>query len=54
MRNALHKLTPGNNLAAVAEELREPERAREAAVQRASACWRNSTLPSRNWCAWAC
>ncbi|THD07171.1 antitoxin Xre/MbcA/ParS toxin-binding domain-containing protein [Rhodanobacter lindaniclasticus] len=34
MRNALHKLTPGHNLAAVAEELRELERAREAAVQR--------------------
>lgn len=34
MRNALHKLTPANSLAAVAEELRELERAREAAVQR--------------------
>jgi hypothetical protein len=34
MRNALRKLTPGNSLAAVAEELGDLERAREAAIQR--------------------
>jgi hypothetical protein len=34
MRVALRKLTPGHGLAAVVEELRELERAREAVVQR--------------------